>query len=79
MISSLKTDNFSFILAEVSPRKLAWLIESANDNSSGNLAVNKIDSALKFRDSNFKLQLLLKIVGLLYNRTFYWFLNPMNE
>ena len=63
MISSLKTDNFSFILAEVSARELAWLIESANDNSSGNLAVNKIDKTLKVRDSNSKLLLLLKIGG----------------
>ena len=44
-----------------------------------NLAVNKIDMALRFTDSNSKLQLRSKITRLFDDRSFIDFQIPMNE
>lgn len=74
-----RTQQFGLHLAEESPANLRdWL-----SILSRNLAVNKIDMAVKFSDYNFKLQLqqqqqLGNCWVELSNDTFYWFLELMN-
>ena len=76
MISAGAPNNLAFMAAEESPANLRdWL-----PILSRNLAVNKIDMAVKFSDYNFKLQLqqLRNCRVELSNDTFYWFLELMN-